>query len=164
MNLNRFHLPESAIAAIREGMAQLGIPLTTPEMSAETIKKFCSVLQSINVAHVEGSYDGSGDSGNMQYRFRIDTPRRNPGNNPPSTQSQFFDEREIKRRLTEGPTPITTPDAVDEFTDAMFNLLPGGWEIDEGSYGDINVDTMTTEIIVQHHERYTDIHSSTERY
>lgn len=82
MNLNRFNLPESAVAAIRAGMAQLGIPLTTPEMSAEIIKKFCSVLQSINVAHVEGSYDGSGDSGDMQYRFRIDTPRRNPGNNP----------------------------------------------------------------------------------
>lgn len=46
----------------------------------------------------------------------------------------------------------------------MFNLLPDGWEIDEGSYGEITVDTMTTDITVEHNERYTDIRSSTERY
>jgi hypothetical protein len=164
MNFNHFNLPAEAIAALREVMEKLGLSLNTPEMSAETIKNFCSILQAANVVHVEGSYDGSGDSGDMTLRFRVETPRRNPGNHPPSTQSTSCSDHEMRCVMTSGPAAVTTPDMFDAFTNAMFDLLPGGWEIDDGSYGDINVDVLTKEITVEHNERYTDVRSSTERY
>jgi len=164
MNFNHFNLPAEAIAALREGMKKLGLSLNTPEMSAETIKNFCSILQAANVVRVEGSYDGSGDSGDITTRFQVDTPRRNPGNHPPSTQSQFFSDHVMRERMTTGPDAVTTQDMFDEFINAMFDLLPGGWEIDDGSYGDIIVDVLTKEITVEHNERYTDVRSSTERY
>jgi hypothetical protein len=164
MNLNYFNLPAAAIAAIREGMEKLGLSLNTPEMSVETIKNFCAILQAANVVRVEGSYDGSGDSGHMDYRFYVETPRRNPGNHPPSTQSKSCSDHEMRCVMTSGPAAVTTPDMFDEFTNAVFDLLPGGWEIDDGSYGDIIVNVLTKEITVEHNERYTDVRSSTERY
>jgi hypothetical protein len=164
INCNSFNLPAEVIATLREGIENLSRLFNASKMSADTIKNFCATLQAANVVRVIGCYDGSGDSGDIHYRFYIETPRRNPGNHPPSTQSKSCSAHEMQCVMTSGPAAVTTPDMFDEFTNAVFDLLPGGWEIDDGSYGDITVDVLTKEITVEHNERYTEVRSRTERY
>ena len=62
------------------------------------------------------------------------------------------------------PDSLITKKRLDEFLDAMFELLPGGWEINDGSYGEITVEISNGEITVQHNERITDVESSTHTY
>lgn len=134
------------------------------------IKKFCSILDAANITHVFAEYDGSGDSGDMSVRFS--RPRvipavghlygsgLQPGEMNPTVQTQELSEATVKSMLVTSDKPLTTLKAFDDFIGALWRVLPGGWEIDDGSYGDVNVDVATRQITVNHNERFTDVRSS----
>lgn len=138
---------------------------TTDEWVAH-LKQFCSILEAARITRVEGDYDGSGDSGDMSiWFFQERLPPPPTGTNQPAQISiDRLNEAAGKRLLIEGERPLVTKEAYDEFLNGMWHMLPGGWEINDGSYGEVTLDVETRKITVEHNERYTDVNSSTHTY
>jgi len=42
---------------------------------------------------------------------------------------------------------------VDKVTDCAYDFLPGGWEINEGSFGDLKINTETAKATLEHNHR-----------
>ena len=142
-------------------------------MAIENIKQFCKLLSAYNVLRVEFYYDGSGDSGDFEVMNVVttQTPKQldlsvqmtsNPGAvaaDEKRTQWQkWVDE------ITTQKDALITKETADAFIDDIFGLLPGGWEINDGSYGDIVVDIAEEKVTVEHNERYTEVRSETFNY
>lgn len=142
-------------------------------VAIENIKQFCKLLSAYNVIRVELYYDGSGDSGDFENITVITTPTpnqldlsaqmtSNPGivtsNEKRTNWSQWVDKVAAEKDA------LITKNAADEFIDDVFSLLPGGWEINDGSYGDIVVDVADETVVVDHNERYTEVRSETFNY
>lgn len=141
------------------------------------IKRCCPLLSAYNVRELVFEYDGSGDSGDFNSTTVSICPTHNSveqtaavmSNLPTDTVrnitrtrtmswDDFVDERRKEKE------PMITPEMCNTLLDNAFDLLPGGWEINDGSYGTIVVDVPTGEITVDHNERYTDVRSETFKY
>jgi len=143
------------------------------EENVQTIKQFCKLLASYNVYMIHGSYDGSGDSGDMdisvQWR-RTDAPPVGNTNLTYYGESAGSDGGEWNSlsvacpRLTGVKDAIITDKMVNDFEDALFALIPGGWEINDGSFGEIEITVATGAIDVTHNERYTEVNTSHREY
>ena len=44
----------------------------------------------------------------------------------------------------------------------LCQFLPGGWEINDGSYGTVQIDVKKKTVSIEHNERYTEVNSSEE--
>lgn len=142
------------------------------EENIQTIKRFCQLLASYGVHKIHGSYDGSGDSGDIDISFQW----RNNAEQPTGYTAPTLDDRApdvggswdslsaARGRLTGVKDAIITDKMLTNFEDAMFQLIPGGWEINDGSFGEIDVDVATGDIDVTHNARYTDVNTSSMRY
>lgn len=87
----------------------------------------CEVLERLRVQTVEVEYDGSGDEGFIQ------TIRYQP------------------------EPPAGIPEGLQhQIEDFAHRRLPGGWEINEGSYGTMRIDIHTREADCDHHWRDPD--------
>jgi hypothetical protein len=95
------------------------------ERDAATIKLKQMLVDRPDIAKINITYDGYGDSGCFDARSYSD----NQGNN---VEADFLN------------------DAVEEYVCA---ILPGGWEINEGSYGQVEIDIATFKSKVVHNER-----------
>ena len=131
------------------------------------IKNFCRLLASHTVTEVTASYDGSGDSGNMDVTFRIaPPPKQTPG--PVPSDAPVIDSWSSSHEFFKTPTvkkdPLITKEKIAEFEDALYEMLPGGWEIDDGSYGEITVDMRDFKVRIEHNERITEVNSSSAEY
>lgn len=142
-------------------------------MSVENIKQFCKLLSAYNVARVELYYDGSGDSGDFEtiQVVTIPTPTQidlstqltsNPG--AVTLSEKRTNGHTWAQDIAKKENALITVDAFDEFVSDVFSLLPGGWEINDGSYGDIVVDVAEERVTIEHNERYTEVRSETFNY
>lgn len=88
------------------------------------LRYVAGVLRLLGVATVTAAFDGSGDEG-------------------------FVED------VTYDPDPPAgLPDGLrDVIDDAVCDLLPGGWEINAGSFGTVTIDTATGEPDVDHEWR-----------
>ena len=143
----------------------------------ELIKLYCKKLLAYNVTALTLEYDGSGDSGD----FGSGTVTISPDCaqiNKRTTEINYADQQTIdaitrsrhvswdkfiEARRAE-KNPVITAEMCDEISDAAFDLLPGGWEINDGSFGSIIIDTASETISVEHNERYTEVRSETFNY
>lgn len=142
-------------------------------MSVDFIKKCCRLFSTDNVIGIHAQYDGSGDSGDLYAitvmvhptRNEVETQMRHTSNSGavvPAIRTLSFRDWTTSV-IMRGNSPITK-ELCDEFEEALFQLLPGGWEINDGSYGEIHVDVATETITHDHNERYTDVRSETFNY
>jgi hypothetical protein len=142
-------------------------------MSVKNIQQFCKLLSAYNVVRVELYYDGSGDSGDFETIQIITIPT--PAQIDLSTQQTSNTTAvTVTEKRTNGHTwaqdtakkenSLITVNAFDEFVSDVFDLLPGGWEINDGSYGDIVVDVAEESVKIDHNERYTEVRSETFDY
>jgi hypothetical protein len=143
----------------------------------KTIKDFCALLRTIgsSIADITGEYDGSGDSGSMDVSARIPAPNeRNatPGNtvisNVQNTNTHVYrtllQALDAELKDPEMQSIGLTRKSIDDLEDAMYSLLPGGWEINDGSYGTVDIEVSTGAIEVTHNERYTEVNTSVQNY
>ena len=131
-------------------------------MSVELIKQFCKTLLDHNITRVHGSYDGSGDSGDMSIMFtQFKTEQARRDCEARVTEVTLRDDRAREAIVAAG---IVSQELYDNFINALWDLLPGGWEINDGSYGEITLDTRTEKINVEHNERYTDVRTENYNY
>ena len=139
----------------------------TTKTPVEQIKDFCSVLHSFGIARVEAEYCGSGDSGDfdtIMYNYEANDTAN-------TAQIRHTDSRNTTQFRTvtgagllatlDNPNHIITKEKLDAFEDNLFQLLPGGWEVDAGSFGSIIVDVARKAIHVEHNERIEDVNSTT---
>jgi hypothetical protein len=137
------------------------MPKTT---AIEIIKEFCAFLQDYGVTEVTATYDGSGDSGDMDFSFNLVEHRPQIGNVEPQTNSSWRSQAAIKNIITNTVGGTICPVAFDNFIDAVWELLPGGWEINDGAYGEIRIDVREKTINVEHSERYTEVTTTEQTY
>lgn len=95
-----------------------------------------TLLTMAGVNRIELGYDGSGDSGNV--------------NDP-----EFFDKEggAVKHGLA---------DIADILIDLAYAELPGGWEINEGSYGTLRFDLNKRTYEHEHNERIETVETTTD--
>ena len=95
------------------------------QRDAATIKLKQMLVDRPNISKIRITYDGSGDSGCFDAQKYSDSE----GND---VEADFLN------------------DAVEEY---VCSILPGGWEINEGSYGQVEIDVATCKSKVVHNER-----------
>jgi hypothetical protein len=92
------------------------------------------------VANVEAAYSGYGDSGaidGLQYR---------------DGAGQRVDRETIPATL------------VEELENVLYEFLPSGFEINDGSQGTLTLDVLTGKATLQHQENYTASNDSTREF
>lgn len=133
----------------------------------QIIKNFCQLLSPYSVQEINGSYDGNGDSGCLDIMIKSTRrPQRSPGASlaPGGDNTAWIRLAEFFNPILRENDPLITQEKIAEFEDAFYELLPAGWEIDDGSYGEITVNAETLEVHIEHNERITDVHTSTATY
>jgi len=132
------------------------------------LKDYAKAFHALGAVSITFEYDGSGDSGDMYSSTVAYTPDTNKcltecseeeqaaiaeGKPKNMTLKKFCKkfEAELKQHLQNNDT---TADVIEsEIMGDAFDLLPGGWEINDGSFGTIVIDTASGEISVEHNER-----------
>lgn len=129
--------------------------------TTESIKQFCAKLSAYGVSRIEASYDGSGDSGDFYNicAYWLAGPTANSDGYQHEALRHFLETRAFSQ-----PNALVTKADYETFVDDLFNLLPSGWEIDDGCYGTVIVDAASGKIEVEHSERYTDVRTETMTY
>jgi hypothetical protein len=140
---------------------------TEVKTPTETLKEICPLLTALGVTRVVASYDGSGDSGDFQdlcFWFCDPVAQHDSEAMDSSTNGRRIYSAEFRQQHVDpsgaNPSPIISPKKFDEFTGALWALLPGGWEINEGSYGEIEIDTIKSKIKHEHNERIIETHTT----
>lgn len=147
------------------------------ENGIDFIKRCCKLLSAYGVRELVFEYDGSGDSGDFQYAAAIINPA------PDHTAKWLCDASTVSTDLVAAAnrpvrkdwddfiaerrkekSPVITPTMCAQLFDHVFDLLPSGWEINDGSYGSVVVDIATEKIEIEHNERYTEVRTNNFSY
>lgn len=110
--------------------APVEIPPSQPE--EPQVPGLCYALEKNGVAYVEADYDGAGDSGGVE-------------------RTRF-----LKADGTELPPTDSLRGLEDTVADLCYECLPGGWEINEGSYGTFKIDVLNRKCSADHNHRFTE--------
>lgn len=97
-------------------------------------------LLKLRVANVEVAYSGCGDSGAID-------------------GTQFRDA--AGQRVDRASLP---PDVIEELENCVYEFLPAGFEINDGSQGTLLIDVQTAKVTLQHQENYSTTMDSTREF
>lgn len=163
----RIKLPElggiltlNDIEAFKQIFTAHGYEIVSTENTIADIKKFCDVLQEYNIDEVVMAYDGSGDSGDGDFSFKEVRRLQPRGPEEPTSRELWMRGNQAELELVKNGT--ISEKAFRDFQEAVWSLLPGGWEINDGAYGEVHIDVREKKIHVEHNERYTNV-TTTER-
>ena len=92
------------------------------------------------VANIEAAYSGYGDSGAID-------------------GIQYRDEAGVRVERTTLPTPL-----VEQLENVLYEFLPAGFEINDGSQGTLTLDVRTAKVTLAHQENYTETRDSTREF
>ena len=123
------------------------------------IKNFCRLISGYGFINIQISYDGEGDSGDFYLSARREEPPAIGNVDDKSAPQKYYDFEQMSEYLTQQPNSLVTQKIVDQFYDAVYEMLPMGWEINDGSFGEINIDVGTGKIQMTHNERITDVNT-----
>jgi hypothetical protein len=84
------------------------------------------------VANIEAAYSGYGDSGAID-------------------GVQYRDEAGMRVERTALPAPV-----IEQLENVLYEFLPAGFEINDGSQGTLTIDTQTAKVTIKHQENYTE--------
>lgn len=124
----------------------------TKRAAAQRLKDAAPALASLGVTHIIWAYDGYGDSGEM-----TDTTVTGNGNAPESLEDlklsfKGFDP-ETQAKLDWG-----------KLEEAVWQLMPDGFENNSGGFGEIDLDTVNSRIQVRHNQRIEETEYEEENY
>ena len=92
------------------------------------------------VANIEAAYSGYGDSGAID-------------------GTQFRDV--ACQRIDRAAIPSLV---LEQLENAIYEFLPAGFEINDGSQGTLTLDVQTAKVTIQHQENYTETRDSTREF
>ena len=130
------------------------------------LKEVCATLFNAGITLVEVHYDGYGDSGEIEYvlLFKGDKQLKDEEvaslGLPTSTiqEYNYNAKNDENRYVTKECTLVT------KIEDCAYDFLPGGWEINEGSFGDLKINTETAKATLEHNYRIQETEYSEEEY
>jgi len=138
---------------------------------ADKLKEICPLLSAIGVTRVVTTYDGSGDSGDLSdtrfcFHDRFSEHDNEAADSQTNGRYMYFDQFKSTHAMPTGsnPNPLITVKMLDAFYETLFELLPGGWEINEGSYGDIEIDVAKSKVKLVHNERIVETNTSQQEW
>jgi hypothetical protein len=121
----------------------------------DTKKQLFDLMSKLGFVLVEVEFDGGGDEGcicGMHAFKKID--EYGEGDGPAFDLMPFTERRAGEAAVASGadhPDEIRLATAVEAFT---YDCLPGGWEINEGSYGTLYVRPDQGQITLEFNRRY----------
>lgn len=107
------------------------------QAAVSELRELAAKLTQFKVKELCATYNGSGDSGDFE---DIDLN---------------FEDGAAHRSLEDVLAALNTN--VDELTQKLWPLLPGGWEVDDGSFGTLTLDVKTGKIHREHNRRIESI-------
>ena len=134
--------------------------------SKEELKEICAALFKVGVTRVEVIYDGYGDSGSIeQVSFfkgkKILTSKDVDSLDlPTSTINKCVYDLETKQHENKD-VEYTIESKIEE---CAYDFLPGGFEINEGSFGDLIINTEKAKATLRHNTRVESSEYSEMRY
>jgi hypothetical protein len=144
MELDETELSGSVADILRSHPSLLNVEEGTSVSIPEQIK---AKLEELNITSFGAEYDGSGDDGESQYS--IDGPE---GNLVPTDYYHGDGLGEALHEALENSsiTLETCVQLCETVVSMIWSVLPGGWEIETGSYGTVSIDVEADQITVDH--------------
>ena len=140
------------------------MPTTNPKKPEDTIKEMCGMLQSFGFNYLEANYDGSGDSGDFD-DITLFPKHPNSGARDISVVNEEHQKSfgSFKHETIEKANTKTQKEALtrqlNAFENALWQILPAGWEINEGSFGELQIDIANKTIHLVVNERISDVNT-----
>jgi hypothetical protein len=110
------------------------------KVANELLHAVCPELFLCGVHHVVADYNGEGDSGDISGLYATDA----------------------------SGAYMAWPKGAEKFVDAVrraiWEFIPEGFEINDGSYGEITIKIATNELVREHNERIVEIDSSEHKF
>jgi hypothetical protein len=140
------------------------VPTTQTKKPEDTIKEMCGMLQSFGFNYLYAEYDGSGDSGDFDH---ITLMPKHPDSGAKDTSVVNEEHRKsfgvFKHETLENARTKTQKETLtrqlDAFEKALWQILPSGWEINEGSFGELQIDIANKTIHLVVNERISDVNT-----
>lgn len=130
-------VPYDARTSFRDIMAQINKDRAARELETrQKIAEIAEELYTLGVSSVEAEYSGEGDSGDVNY--------------------VAYKKINDKIKVPE--------DTASKLKDLIWALLPGGFENNDGGYGEVIIDTVNKKVRVEHHQRYVETTDSEEEF
>lgn len=112
--------------------------------------RLLDILAAAGVTHVIVSFDGYGDSGQIENIFV-----RADGKDVPLPDATMEFSQINWNEPTADHATVTIDAAVENLAYEVLDQTHCGWENGDGAYGDITFDVARRSITLDHHERYT---------
>lgn len=111
-------------------------------------------LARLGITSITMSYEGSGDSGDIEDIFITSKE------NAPKTCE------ELDAALKKFPEELNAYKrfCVNELKERVFEILPPGFEINDGSYGEVIINCETGKIHRENNERFTEVRTDEEEW
>jgi hypothetical protein len=126
----------------------------------DTIKDTCKLLKTMGVTRVTCTYDGSGDSGDVQdITFVSGEPNLPIGEHSSKSLYSFVSQHGSN---AEPGKQLFTQTMADALENALWKLVSdnfAGWENNDGAYGEIDVTVENGKITLEHNQRYTEVNT-----
>ena len=121
----------------------------------ESLKEVCATLFNAGITLVEVHYDGYGDSGQIEYLLLFKGDKQLKDEEVASLGLPTSTIQEYNYKSTGDKDRYITKECtlVDKIEDCAYDFLPGGWEINEGSFGDLKINTETAKATLEHNHR-----------
>lgn len=119
-------------------------------VALKVINGLLPIFREAGLTNVQVHYDGSGDSGCVEYI----------SGEPEPVWEKFKttlapDGTQFKEFVVGGSTP-TIENVFEALVWAVLEADYGGWEIDDGAFGYLRLDVATGHIELEHNTRYSD--------
>lgn len=154
--------------------AMFGLQRPTVEEAVQTVKNICKLLMSYGVLDAAASYDGNGNSGemNVSVKYEQRTPVLIGHSISTANESSPFSAAAASwcnidyffRNIVKEKDTLVTQKTIDDLQDALLQLLPEYWDHDDGGYGEIEIDVVRGEIRIEHNERVVEVRTTTKTY
>jgi len=134
--------------------------------SKESLKEACSTLFNAGITLAEVHYDGYGDSGTIEYVLFFKGDKQLSEDEVASLGLPTSTTEEYNYSHKEGESRYKTVECtlLQKVEDCAYDFLPGGWEINEGSFGDLKIDTEKAKATLEHNYRIEETEYSEEEY
>lgn len=107
-------------------------------------------LARAGISVVEVTFDGSGDSG------QIESVEACAGDTPADLPAEPIEFAEPDDHAGVRRTTLTPAECVEKFVYDLLEETHAGWEINDGAYGNFTFDVESKSITLAFNERYTD--------
>ena len=132
----------------------------------ESLKEVCATLFNAGITLVEVHYDGYGDSGQIEYLLLFKGDKQLKDEEVASLGLPTSTVQTYNYKSTGDKDRYITKECtlVDKIEDCAYDFLPGGWEINEGSFGDLKINTETAKATLEHNYRIQETEYSEEEF